>query len=106
VIDVSADLARLIEEEQSAMKALDEAKKKADEIVREAGTKAKTIIEAAKDESAFRTFVEERSREIGESKKRVIDKAEERSSKLAELAERNLDRAVHEALKGALGSDV
>jgi vacuolar-type H+-ATPase subunit H len=96
----------LIEEEQSAMKALDDAKRKAEEVIREAGTKAKAILEAGEDESAFRVFVERRSREIEEGRKGVIDEAEARSGKLAELAERNLDRAVQLALKGVLGSDV
>jgi len=103
---VSADLVKLIEEEQSAMKALGEAQKKADEIVREAGARAKAILEAAGDETAFQTFVEERSREIEAGRKGVIGKAEAESSKLSELAERNMDRAVRKALKEVLGSEV
>jgi len=103
---LSTELTRLLEEEQSAMKALDDAKRKAEEIVREAGTKAKAILEAGADESAFQSFVERRSREIEESRRGVIDESEARCGKLTELAERNLDRAVQLALKGVLGSDL
>lgn len=103
---MSTELTKLIEEEQSAMKALDNAKMKADEIVREAGTKAKVILEAGEDESVFQAFVDGRSKEIEENRKGVIDKAEAESRRLAELAGRNLDRAVQLALKGVLSSDV
>ena len=106
VIDLSADLAKLIEQEESAMKALDDARKRADELVREANSKAKMILEAAKNESAFQAFVEERLSEIEKRRKiEVIDRAEASCFALAELAERNLDRAINVALKRVLGPE-
>jgi len=103
VISVTAELDKLIAEEQSAMKARDDARKKSGEIIQEAGTKARAILKAAEDESAFQAFVEERSREIEERRRDAIEKGEAGSGRLAELAERNLERAVGMALKRVLG---
>jgi vacuolar-type H+-ATPase subunit H len=104
VRDLTTELSKLIQEEESAIKALDEAKKRADEVVLEANKRAKEILDAARDESAFHAYAEERSKEIEERRKETISEADAECGRLAARAERNLEKAIHLALQKILGS--
>ncbi|MEQ9715089.1 MAG: V-type ATPase subunit subunit G family protein [Candidatus Asgardarchaeia archaeon] len=97
-----SDLEKLILEEIEATKRIEEAKKKADEILAKAHEEEKRILNEKNIEEGLRKYLEEQEEIIKMEAKKVKERYLERASKIRSIPDDKIREAVEVALKEVL----
>jgi len=100
---LSLDIVDLIEEEKKAEKTLEEARVRANKILGDAKKMAEEIVEKAMRGTFFQDFIDKRTSEIDEKKKKILGQFEDECENLDKKAEANLNKVVDFILEKVLG---
>jgi len=97
-----SDVEKLILEEIEATKRIEEAKKKADEIIAKAHEEAKRILDEKNIEERLRKYIEEQEEIIKSEAKEIKESYLDKASKIRSISSDKIKEAVEAVLKEVL----
>jgi len=97
-----SDVEKLILEEIEATKRIEEAKKKADEIIAKAHEEAKRILDEKNIEERLRKYIEEQEEIIKSEAKKIKESYLDKASKIRSISSDKIKEAVEAVLKEVL----
>ncbi|MCD6513357.1 MAG: V-type ATP synthase subunit H [Candidatus Odinarchaeota archaeon] len=97
-----SDVEKLILEEIEATKRIEEAKKKADEIIAKAHEEAKRILDEKNIEERLRKYIEEQEEIIKSEAKKIKESYLDKASKIRSISGDKIKEAVEAVLKEVL----